>query len=397
MDNFKLRNFGPIDSVNLQIGDMTIIVGEQALGKSIVLETFKLLVDSRSIVSNLQRYSFVVGKRNPNQLLNSYYGVGLASLWQKDSELILNDKKFTKTGLFPKKVDNSEDDKDESSEEKVFYIPAQRILCVTDGRPKNFMEFSPSTPYVLKQFSETIRVFLQFGLGGNSQIFPIKTRLKGFVRNSLDNAIFHDGRVVMRDRDGVKEMMMDVDNTSLPFMTWSAGQKEFLPLLLGFYCLTGAPTSVVRKENYDYVIIEEPEMGLHPNAILAVILQTLELIQNGFKVILSTHSTVMLEFAWAFNLLRRTDSPATAIAKLFNMPDDNSKVRDMLTGIGDKSINAYMFYRDKDSHCVKSHDISSLDVGSEQEFVSSWGGLSSFAEKAATVVASYSGDYGEEK
>lgn len=44
-------------------------------------------------------------------------------------------------------------------------------------------------------------------------------------------------------------------------------------------------------------------MGLHPQAIKTIILQVLELMQMGYKVVISTHSPVFLEFAWAFHLL----------------------------------------------------------------------------------------------
>lgn len=63
-------------------------------------------------------------------------------------------------------------------------------------------------------------------------------------------------------------------------MAWSAGQKEFMPLLLGIYCLSGPPTQVVNREDYEWVIIEEPEMGLHPQAIQSVLLEIIELIKK---------------------------------------------------------------------------------------------------------------------
>lgn len=382
MDKISLRDFGPIKNVNLEFGDLTIVVGEQALGKSLVLETFKLVADSANVVSNLERYSFAMTKKERRErLLNAYFGEGLASIWKKDTQVEFNGRFITPNALF-----KSNYQENENFPEKVFYIPAQRILCLPDGRARNFMEFSPSTPYVVRQFSETLRLFMQFGLNGNSQVFPINTRLKGFIRNTFDKAIFHQGIVQLRDKSGVKEMSLEVDNLSLPFMTWSAGQKEFMPLLLGFYCLTGAPTKVVDKDKYEYVIIEEPEMGLHPKAILAVILQSLELIQMGYKVVISTHSPVILEFAWAFNILRIQPKAYSAIASLFEVSAKHGAVHDMLKGIEKKEIKAFLLHRDEDGG-VGSTDISSLDVGADDDKIASWGGISSFAERASELVA----------
>ena len=90
-------------------------------------------------------------------------------------------------------------------------------------------------------------------------------------------------------------MRMEIGNMSLPSMTWSAGQKEFMPLLMAFYCLSDMGIS----SSYKYVVIEEPEMGLHPSAIQTVLMQVIALMNAGYKVIISTHSPVLLDFAWA--------------------------------------------------------------------------------------------------
>lgn len=196
--------------------------------------------------------------------------------------------------------------------ESVFYIPAQRILSIADGRPKNFMEFDLSTPYILRYFSETLRVFIQGGLGNPDVIFPMKNRLKNGVRESINNSIFHNGQIIIDQSGGQRKMKMLVDGVKLPFMAWSAGQKEFMPLLLAFYCLSGPPSAVVNKDGYKWVIIEEPEMGLHPRAIESIIIEIIELMQMGYKVIISTHSSVFLDFAWAIKELSSLDKPIFA-------------------------------------------------------------------------------------
>ena len=100
-------------------------------------------------------------------------------------------------------------------------------------------------------------------------------------------------------------MKLQVNGTRLPFMTWSAGQKEFMPLLLAIYCLSESSSPVINKNDYEWVVIEEPEMGLHPRAIEAIMLEVMELIQSGYKVVISTHSPVLLEFAWAFETMKQ--------------------------------------------------------------------------------------------
>lgn len=48
-----VRNFGPIGNVDVNFGDLTILIGPQASGKSLFLELFKLVKDKAHIVSTL--------------------------------------------------------------------------------------------------------------------------------------------------------------------------------------------------------------------------------------------------------------------------------------------------------------------------------------------------------
>lgn len=60
-------------------------------------------------------------------------------------------------------------------------------------------------------------------------------------------------------------------------------------------------------------------MGLHPQAIKSVILQVIDLISRDYKVIISTHSPVLLEFAWAYNLLKKSNVNDNALFELFDL------------------------------------------------------------------------------
>jgi hypothetical protein len=295
----------------------------------------------------------------------------------------LDGKSFSKGFLLPKQGRNQGTI---NAEETLFYIPAQRILSVSDGRPKPFMEFDPSTPFVLRQFSETLRQLLQNGMSKEESIFPISNRLKEPLRQSFNNSIFHDGKVVMDERTGQKKLRMEVEGMSVPFITWSAGQKEFMPLLLGFYWLC-PPSKVSKKDAYEYVVIEEPEMGLHPQAIKSVILQVIDLLSRDYKVIISTHSPVLLEFAWAFNLLKSNPAGKNALFELFDVKKTVPTKRLFENILTHKTINTFYFSREGNS--VQSKDISNLDAGSDDSAIAEWGGLSQFSGKATDIVSKY--------
>ena len=246
-----------------------------------------------------------------------------------------------------------------------------------------------ATPYVLKSFSEALRIYIQGGMGDPETLYPVSNRLKKALKQSFDENIFHGGKIVMEENSGQKKMKMKIDDMSIPFMTWSAGQKEFMPLLIAFYCLSGPASQVFKKDNYKYVVIEEPEMGLHPQAIKAVLLEILELIHNGLKVIVSTHSTTLLDFAWAFNIVKKSSSAnkEDALYEMFDLRK-NAATSQIFEGLFSKQLSTYYFSRTAKGK-VTSTDISSLDAGSEDNAISEWGGLSQFSSKVADIVYKY--------
>ena len=101
-------------------------------------------------------------------------------------------------------------------------------------------------------------------------------------------------------------------------MTWSTGQREFTPLLLGLYWLMPSGKAQ-KKDNIDWVIIEEPEMGLHPQAISALLLIFLELLRRGYKVIVSTHSAQILELIWAIRFIAKSNSAPVRLRELLDL------------------------------------------------------------------------------
>ncbi len=382
-----IRNFGPIKDAQIDFGDLTFLIGPQASGKSLSLELLKLIIDRQHIISTLRNYNYILNKKDATNILEGYFGEGLSKLFKEETEIYWGNENFSPQELLNTLIQQKASEK---TKETVFYVPAQRILSIADGRPKNFMEFDWETPYVLRRFSETLRVFIQGGLGNPDTIFPMKNRLKEDVRNSINQTIFHDAKVVIDQAGNQRKMKLEIDNLRIPFMAWSAGQKEFMPLLLGIYCLSGPPTQVVNKEDYEWVIIEEPEMGLHPRAIQSVLLEIIELMKNGYKVIVSTHSTIFPEFVWAFNNLRGLPNRCfkTAMNEMFELSAD-STAANLFDRLKDKNIKTYYSAKWTSEGGVTFADISTLDALSEDTDVSEWGGLSSFAGKSSEIVSRY--------
>lgn len=372
MNNITVNHLGPIDSGHINFGDLTLLVGPHATGKSILLQMIKLLADKGHIRRTTEQYGYIWGN-SIETAIDRYFGEGMSGIISKDTKLFVDEKPYPIVDLI---------NANEKAEETIFYIPAQRVVGLQNGWPRFFTDYEDSVPYVLRHFSETLRQYLESSTSQkNNTIFPQKDRLEKTIQNSYNNSIFHDG-VITLDRTVKKRFKLNIGNSSIPYMAWSAGQKEFMPLLLSFYWLC-PPHDKSRKDGIKYVIIEEPEMGLHPQAIESVILQILDLLARDYKVIVSTHSPVLLEFAWVFKYLKEGKADGSLLSELFGIKDGQQVVFDHI--LKSKSINTYYF--DRKDNKVDIKDISTLDAGSQDTSIAEWGGLSSFSSKASDIIA----------
>ncbi|WP_413666043.1 AAA family ATPase [Mucilaginibacter sp. Mucisp86] len=385
MDNIKIKSLGPIKEADINFGDLTLFVGPQASGKSILLQLIKLLNDKENIEITLGQYGFIWGN-NEQDNLDRFFGEGMSGIWTNETKIESDGNPFPIDFLLPEKLKALTDFRD-----RVFYVPAQRVICLNYGWPRFFLDFEDSVPFVLREFSETLRQYLDSGLKDDeSSIFPQTDFLKSQLNDSFDQSIFHGGKVII-EKTAKKRLKLNINDVSLPFMTWSAGQKEFMPLLLSFYWLC-PPNKFGRRKGIRYVIIEEPEMGLHPQAVKSVILQMMDLLTRGYKVIVSTHSPVLLEFAWAYNFLKQSKANSKAFDQLFDLKQTDQTKSIFEGELKDKIINTYYFERCNNEVSVK--DISSLDAGSEDISISEWGGLSSFSAKANDIVSTIAANNG---
>ena len=202
------------------------------------------------------------------------------------------------------------------------------------------------------------------------------------IREAIGESVFGEDKVKL-DTSQRKRIVLDVAGSQLPFMAWSAGQREFTPLLLGLYWLM--PSGGARKKTgLDWVVIEEPEMGLHPKAVSALLLIFLELLKRGYKVIVSTHSPQILELIWAIRIIANERSaPMKRLLNVLGLKPTPFSKKLVETGL-EKTFRTYYFSRQESVVNVK--DISTLDPENPDEDVSDWGGLTLFSTKVSEML-----------
>ena len=375
MNRITLTSLGQISKADISFGDLTVFVGEQASGKSILLQLVKLILDTDDIAQTLKKQGFSWGK-DPKDFLPLYFGEGMEGIWNSATQIAVDDEEFSLDKTLLRKVGKKK--------ESLFLMPAHRAITLKEGWPRTFTDYTFSDPYVVKRFSEQLRQLMETGLGsGESAIFPQEGRMNKIIRDAISKSIFAEGQVRLDKSGPRRRIVLDVEDNRLPFMAWSTGQREFTPLLMGLYWLM--PSGGARKKTgLDWVVIEEPEMGLHPQAITSLLAVFLELLRRGYRVIVSTHSPQILELVWAIQLFVKADAGPLPLLELLDLKS-NPFSKQLAEAVLEKTFRTYYFSRQKNVVNVKN--ISTLDAEDSDEAVSDWGGLTGFSTKASEVVS----------
>lgn len=369
-----IENFGPIKNADITLRDLNISVGPQASGKSLFWQLLKLLLDAPTIRDEFHRFNIDWGK-DIRGFLSLYFGEGMEHLSGPDTVIQLDGQTRSLDKLFERRKGNGERIED------MFYVPAQRVMALRDGLTRTFLEFRSGDPYVVRDFSDKLHRLVQTEFAKAEKLFPQANRLNGHLRKLVDDAFFRGFSLELsRDSTYQKKLVLKREAVQLPFMAWSAGQREFSPLLLGLYWLMPAG-KVSRRDNLRWVVIEEPEMGLHPKAISAFMALVLELLRRGYRVCLSTHSPHVLDVVWALQTLKTHGGTEKDVLRLLGMPS-NPAMKAIASSALEKTISVQYF-----KPGIGAVDISPLDPGSDRADMAGWGGLTEFSASIGDIVA----------
>ncbi len=366
-----IDNFAHLEHVEIEFGDLTVLVGAQGTGKSLALQWLKVALDGGEIVQALKDAG---QDTRPTTLVDLVFGVGMEPAWrQGDSRVTFDGKQVS-----PESVSKARAKTPES-----FYIPAHRAMLISEGWPAPFQKLTAETPVVARLFSQNL--FDRFSARKGDTLFPLERTLKDSYRKLIDDAVFHGGSVKLeKDVQHAKRLKLSHGASSLPFMTWTAGQREFTPLMLGLYHLLPA-RKLRKRQDMDWVIIEEPEMGLHPKAIAAFMLLVLDLLWRGYRVVLSTHSPLVLDVVWAMRRLKEIDAPWQSVADAFGIVNRGTVIK-VAQAVLQKTYRTYLLAHGPNG-LVRSTDISGLDPTSDVDAEADWGGLTGFSSRIGNVVA----------
>jgi hypothetical protein len=361
MNRLEVEAFGPIKKADVSFGDLTVLVGPPASGKSLFVQLLKAVEDAGAIRKDLRDYGFDWSRgRNPAaDYCELYFGGGLQGLSQRQPLIRRDGRSVNFKSIWLPGGQGMH-------KETTYLIPAQRGLPLEDGWPRPFMGYPVGAPYALRRFSDSLRLLMENELGASegTTLFPRERGLEGDLLTVLDDTIYL-GAKLMIETEGLRKRIMLVPRKgapALPYLAWSGGQRAFTPLLLGLFLLLPTARSL-RSRSWRSVIIEEPEMGLHPQAILSFGLLALELLAHGYQVVLSTHSPGILDLVWAIGELKRIPpkSVVSHLGDLLGIQHPSRKMKHNLEVALTKELRTYCFERRPRGTVTR--DITSLDTG----------------------------------
>ncbi|MGQ0710153.1 MAG: AAA family ATPase [Rhodoferax sp.] len=393
-----IEHFAQIEKASVDFGkegDLTLLVGQQATGKSLLLQWLKLTTDRAFVRSTWEKYSINwKTKDDPLRPLDLFFGEGLGKGYvEGQTRIQLEDKIYSIDSIFDYAKGQRADVS--SIQESTYYIPAHRALLLADGWPLAFQQHRLGTPYVARAQSERL---LQWLNKSDKSLFPIQNRLQSDIRDRFNDAIFHGAQLNIDRASHQSRLVLTAQQaTSIPYMAWTAGQREFVPLLIALYELLPAG-GVSRLDAVKTVILEEPELGLHPKALFAVGIAIIHLLARGYRVVVSSHSPLMVDFAWTLNRLRiahlRGVSSEKNYFKAFNLkstPNNKKVVAELMKS---KARAYYLGYSKEKSKSttVTAQDISDLRTyGNADEPV--WGELLRYSTLLAEVIGQLDLDF----
>ena len=128
-------------------------------------------------------------------------------------------------------------------------------------------------------------------------------------------------------------------------------------------------------------------MGLHPQAILSVMLLVLDLLRRGYRVAISTHSPLVLDIIWALKKLQQWHEyvKESDVLKLFGGLSINKVTYAIARAALSKDYRVY-YMNDQAGEGAVAQDISALDPGAEEESMSGWGGLTGISSQISNVI-----------
>ncbi len=207
---------------------------------------------------------------------------------------------------------------------RALFIPAERMFFSRFINTEPGIMGRPALPYSMQEFSNVLT-----RSGGIYQAWKKEPEQARFIEHLVHREL--RGKIHY-SRKGPKsgKWQWELDNNRfLEIEMASSGQMEVWPLVFTAQTLFGMKP----EQRPLYLHIEEPEAHLHPRAQVAIAKMIAYLINNGFRIVITTHSLTIL---YALNNLSLAYQKIGPTEKKERVPDPQTRLNPNL-------ISAYLF------------------------------------------------------
>nr|WP_315198060.1 AAA family ATPase [uncultured Flavobacterium sp.] len=315
-ERLVIKNFGPIKSIDLELGKMTILIGEQATGKSTVAKVLAVCrYFSYLITSVSTEESFVNFNNSFEEGLREW---GLTDFIQNDSIIEYENENYSLRGrgeilnITKSFINNIEIP---SNKSKYFYIDIQTkteefselfnsIEAFKKNRtageftkvPVNFYQNEVSKVMNNPFYVPTERGLQSiFSLGKSSiqnisdSLYNQFAKMDMFARNFKSETDIKPLEIVYKNISGQGFIKNKNQSEYTSLINGASGYQSTIPVVLAIKYY-----SEIRRKNKTF-IIEEPELNLFPKAQKKLMEFFVENINtNGHSFLLPTHSPYFL-------------------------------------------------------------------------------------------------------
>src|SRR6059036_3407661 len=84
--SLDVKNFAQIDHAHIDFGDLTLLVGPQATGKSLLLQWLKVALDAGEVVAALREAGHDVS--TAKNLVDLIFGEGMSAAWDDEHTIV---------------------------------------------------------------------------------------------------------------------------------------------------------------------------------------------------------------------------------------------------------------------------------------------------------------------
>jgi predicted ATPase len=267
----KLKNIGMINEANVKIDGLSVIAGENDTGKSTV---GKALYSSLNSIKDITRFSI-----KEFDVYQSRFYVNYVSVFKKEPEAYCYMGLKLDGLLFDFYIDF-----DKVEKKKIPNIKENNINDII------FIE-TPLVWNFSKFFRDIALVESQMNIEVDYPLFMKELNFKLFIKKASNGIDIREKMISLMggqfEQDERGDFFFNKNGKRIELENTSTGIKQF-----GIF-------QVLSQNNYlnenTVLVLDEPEVHLHPKWQLEMAKIIVELVKNGVKIVVNSHSPYMIE------------------------------------------------------------------------------------------------------